>query len=147
MAHPAAIMSVGAYLPRLRLPRARIAEAVAWINPAVRAPLEGARAVCNWDEDAVTLAVEAARGCLAGGGARSRIDVLALASTTLPFADRDNAAAAPVQSRMPCAGVMRPRSSSRATRDVRSQAARRSWASAMARRPSWSRQIPPMHSP
>lgn len=44
----------------------------------------GARAVCNWDEDALTLAVEAARECVSPVPAS-----LSLASTTLPFADRD----------------------------------------------------------
>ncbi len=91
MGNPAGIVSVGACLPRLRLPRARIAEAVAWMSPASRAQAHGARAVCNWDEDSITLALEAARACLAGRAAQS-IDLLALASTTLPFADRDNAA-------------------------------------------------------
>jgi 3-hydroxy-3-methylglutaryl CoA synthase len=75
-------------LPRLRLPRARIAEAMGWMSAATAAP-EGARAVCNWDEDAVTLAVEAARGALAD---EPRVDAVWLASTTLPFADRDVAA-------------------------------------------------------
>jgi 3-hydroxy-3-methylglutaryl CoA synthase len=44
--------------------------------------------VCNWDEDAVTLAVEAARACLDGSAPPGS---LLLASTTLPFADRSNA--------------------------------------------------------
>jgi 3-hydroxy-3-methylglutaryl CoA synthase len=91
MGKPAGIVSVGAYLPRLRLPRARIAEAVAWMSPASRTQAQGARTVCNWDEDAITLAVEAARACVAGRAEQS-IDLVALASTTLPFADRDNAA-------------------------------------------------------
>jgi 3-hydroxy-3-methylglutaryl CoA synthase len=91
MALPAGIARVGAYLPRLRLPRARIAEAIGWANPQARAQAAGARAVCNWDEDSLTLAVEAARRCLADHD-RQSIDALTLASTTFPFADRDNAA-------------------------------------------------------
>jgi 3-hydroxy-3-methylglutaryl CoA synthase len=91
MALPAGIARVGAYLPRLRLPRGRIAEAIGWANPQARAQASGARAVCNWDEDALTLAVEAARRCLEDHD-RGAIGSLTLASTTLPFADHDNAA-------------------------------------------------------
>lgn len=85
------ILSCGAYVPRLRLPRSVIAQAVEWMNPQARAQSEGARAVCSWDEDALTLAVAAARDCLAGQD-RTRIGGVTLASTTLPFADRDDAA-------------------------------------------------------
>lgn len=89
------IVSLGAFIPRLRLPRATIAEAMGWLGPPARKP-DGARAVCNWDEDALTLAVEAARSALAvaGGAPREAIGALYLASTTLPFADRSNAALA-----------------------------------------------------
>jgi len=83
------IVSCGAYLPRLRLPRARIAEAMGWLRPESSTP-SGARAVCNWDEDALTLAVEAARECVRAAGS-ARIGSVSLASTTLPFADRSNA--------------------------------------------------------
>lgn len=91
MGNLAGIARVGAYVPRLRLLRAQISDAVGWMNPAGRAQTNGARTVCNWDEDALTLAVESARSCLAGSSGQ-KVDVLALASTTLPFADRDNAA-------------------------------------------------------
>ena len=46
--------------------------------------------MCNWDEDALTMAVEAARDCLQGIDRGCVRDVI-LASTTLPFADRQNA--------------------------------------------------------
>jgi hydroxymethylglutaryl-CoA synthase len=59
-----------------------------WLSPPnARAPA-GERAVCNWDEDALTLAVEASRACLAG---MTQPSAVTLASTTLPFADRSNA--------------------------------------------------------
>jgi hydroxymethylglutaryl-CoA synthase len=91
MTGPTHIVAFGAGIPRLRLPRARIAEAVAWLAAPGRKPPAGARAVCNWDEDALTLAVAAARGAL--GRAPALVPAsLSLASTTLPFADRDNAA-------------------------------------------------------
>jgi hydroxymethylglutaryl-CoA synthase len=75
-------------VPRLRLARETIRAAMGWLSPPnVRAPA-GERAVCNWDEDALTLAVEAARVCLRGAAAPGAVT---LASTTLPFADRSNA--------------------------------------------------------
>jgi 3-hydroxy-3-methylglutaryl CoA synthase/NAD(P)-dependent dehydrogenase (short-subunit alcohol dehydrogenase family)/putative sterol carrier protein len=46
--------------------------------------------MCNWDEDAITMAVAASRDCLCGQD-KQKLDGLYLASTTLPFADRQNA--------------------------------------------------------
>jgi hydroxymethylglutaryl-CoA synthase len=75
--------------------RAAIAEAMAWANPPARAAVRGARAVGNWDEDALTMAVEAARSCLeraAGDPSEERVPGSVLfCSTTAPFADRDDA--------------------------------------------------------
>ena len=60
-----------------------------WLEPGgTRAP-SGARAICNWDEDALTLAVEAGRECLRGVAAPPQ--AVTLVSTTLPFVDRSNA--------------------------------------------------------
>jgi len=84
------ILAFGAYIPRLRLSRRAIAEANAWFNPALNAQAKGERAICNWDEDAVTMAVEAARDALAGRD-RGAISALQFASTSFPFADRLNA--------------------------------------------------------
>ena len=84
------ILSYGAYLPRRRLQRKSIAAANAWFNPALRGLAKGERAMANWDEDAVTMAVEAARDCLAGL-APVAIGQLMLASTTHPYDDRQNA--------------------------------------------------------
>jgi hydroxymethylglutaryl-CoA synthase len=83
------VLSSGACVPRLRLPRATIHAAMGWLARPNEQRADGARAVCNWDEDALTLAVEAARGCLAA--AESTPAAVTLASTTLPFADRSNA--------------------------------------------------------
>lgn len=80
------ITGIGAYVPRLRIERAAIAEAHRWMNPSLRSAGKGTRAFCSWDEDSVTMAVEAARDALTGqdrGGLRS----LRLASTTFPYAD------------------------------------------------------------
>jgi 3-hydroxy-3-methylglutaryl CoA synthase/uncharacterized OB-fold protein len=84
------IRESGVYLPRLRLERAVIAAATRWARGARGGKAGGERSCCNWDEDSVTMAVEAARDCLAGRG-RSTVASLTLASTTLPFADRSNA--------------------------------------------------------
>ncbi len=84
------ITSYGAYIPRLRLNRSSIVQAMGWFAPAIMAVSQGERSVCNWDEDALTMAVAAARDCLKGMD-KSQLDALYLASTTLPFADRQNA--------------------------------------------------------
>lgn len=88
------ILSCGAYLPRLRLPRERIAAAMQWLGAISPANAAGERAFCNWDEDALTLAAQAARNCLLNAGdyahVASTVSSLRLASTTLPFADRSN---------------------------------------------------------
>lgn len=82
------IRSVGAYLPRLRIPRSQIVDQVSWTNPSLKSLAKGARSYCNWDEDAITMAVQAARNA---GARLNEINRLMLASTTLPFADRSNA--------------------------------------------------------
>lgn len=86
----AGIVAVGAYVPLLRLQRAAMAEATAWFNPALAGRAKGERALANWDEDTLTMAVEAARDCLWGRD-RSPVGKILLASTSLPFADRLNA--------------------------------------------------------
>ena len=84
------IHAFGGYVPRLRLARSAIAEANAWFNPALKSLGKGERSMCNWDEDAVTMAVEAARDCLARVD-RSTLGAVFLASTSAPFQDRQNA--------------------------------------------------------
>jgi len=84
------ILAFGGYIPRLRLRRETIADALAWINPGLKTQARGERSTCAWDEDSLTMAVEAARDCRLDD--LDAPDNLVLASTTLPFADRDNAA-------------------------------------------------------
>jgi 3-hydroxy-3-methylglutaryl CoA synthase/NAD(P)-dependent dehydrogenase (short-subunit alcohol dehydrogenase family)/putative sterol carrier protein len=84
------ITSYGAYIPRLRLDRMSIVQNMGWFAPAIMMVAQGERAMCNWDEDPITMAVAASRDCLIGTDKRS-LDGLYLASTTLPFADRQNA--------------------------------------------------------
>jgi 3-hydroxy-3-methylglutaryl CoA synthase len=83
------ITSFGGYVPRLRLERKAIVEANGWFNAALRAYAKGERSMANWDEDSLTMAVAAARECLGSGRPVSPSAVF-LASTTLPFADRQN---------------------------------------------------------
>jgi 3-hydroxy-3-methylglutaryl CoA synthase/NAD(P)-dependent dehydrogenase (short-subunit alcohol dehydrogenase family)/putative sterol carrier protein len=84
------ITSYGAYIPRLRLERMAIFQAMGWFAPALMMVAQGERSMCNWDEDAITMAVAASRDCLRGQE-KQKLDALYLASTTLPFADRQNA--------------------------------------------------------
>jgi hydroxymethylglutaryl-CoA synthase len=81
------IVAFGAYIPRRRLQRKAIAETHGWFNPGLAGLAKGERAMANWDEDAVTMAVEAARDTLTGRD-RSKLATLRLASTTFPFVDR-----------------------------------------------------------
>lgn len=83
------ILSYGAYIPRLRLQRSAIFAANAWFAAGLKGLAMGERAIANWDEDSVTMAVEAARDCLTGFD-RGTVTALSLASTTHPFADRLN---------------------------------------------------------
>ncbi len=81
------ITAFGAYLPRRRLQRSVIAEANTWFDSSLKGHARGERTMCNWDEDPVTMAVEAVRDMRVADD----IDVLMMASTTAPFADRQNA--------------------------------------------------------
>lgn len=83
------ITSFGVYLPRLRLARQAIVDAHVWADPGLAGKSRGERTMCNWDEDAVTMAVEAARSCIAPGS--DGPDGVYFASTSAPFADRQNA--------------------------------------------------------
>jgi 3-hydroxy-3-methylglutaryl CoA synthase len=80
------ITRYGAYVPRLRLDRRAIVQSNAWYQPGLKA--KGHRAMGNWDEDSLTMAVEAARDALGGADDRGYLRSLYLASTTFPFADR-----------------------------------------------------------
>ncbi len=89
------ITAFGGYVPRLRLARQAIAAAHTWADPAIKARGKGERSICNWDEDAVTMGVEAARDCLGpaseGATAADAPEALYFASTSFPFLERQNA--------------------------------------------------------
>lgn len=90
MTETVGIHAFGAYIPRLRLQRAAVVAANAWVAPGLKGLGKGERAMAGWDEDVVTMAVEAARDCLTGVD-RDTLGAVMLASTTAPFADRQNA--------------------------------------------------------
>lgn len=88
------ITAYGAYIPRLRLQRKAVAQANAWFAPGLMGAAKGERAMANFDEDAVTMAVEAGRDCLPAADPlkdRAFVDAAYFASTTMPFSDRQNA--------------------------------------------------------
>jgi 3-hydroxy-3-methylglutaryl CoA synthase len=76
------ITSYGAYVPMLRLPLAAIHGGK---------PGGPEKAVANWDEDAVTMAVAAAIDCLRGID-RATVDGVVFASTSYPFKEKQAAA-------------------------------------------------------
>lgn len=86
------ILSFGAYLPRLRLDRKVLSAANTWFSPGL-ASQKGERTMAGWDEDPITMGVEAARDCLKGFD-RAVVEAVHLASTTHPFDDRQNSGVA-----------------------------------------------------
>lgn len=84
------ILAYGAYVPQRRLQRSAIYAANAWFAPDLRGLAKGVKAIASWDEDAITMAVEAGRDALVGVD-RAGVGSISLASTTLPFSDRLNA--------------------------------------------------------
>ncbi len=86
------IVGFGGYVPRLRLSRRAVVDANAWYAPHLVGKGKGHRAMANFDEDSLTMAVAAARDCLGADEDRSHIQGVYLASGTLPFVERLNAA-------------------------------------------------------
>jgi 3-hydroxy-3-methylglutaryl CoA synthase len=84
------IVRYGGYLPKRRMDKMTIAQSAAWYAPELFRWAKGERTISNVDEDSITMAVEAAMDCMPAAK-RSSIDAVYFASTTLPFADRDNA--------------------------------------------------------
>ncbi len=84
------IVSYGGYVPKRRLNRMSVIQEMGWYIPALMMVANGERSMCNWDEDSLTMAVASARDCVSGFD-KSKIDSVLLATTTPPFADRQNA--------------------------------------------------------
>jgi 3-hydroxy-3-methylglutaryl CoA synthase len=83
------IIGFGAYVPRSRMSRQAIFDAIGWAQPSLKSFARGARAFAEWDEDAITMSVEAARRALRWSSATPA--VVSFASTTASFIDRQNA--------------------------------------------------------
>lgn len=83
------ISSYGVYIPSNRMERSAIAEAHKWAIPSLRGLGKGQKAFCNWDEDSITMGVEAARGCVKS--AKNPIGSVIFASTTPVYSDLQNA--------------------------------------------------------
>ncbi len=79
------IISYGAYIPLQRINRKIIANATGWSASATTLP--GEKAVANYDEDSVTMAVAASIDCLTGFD-RSNVGGLYFATTTPPYRER-----------------------------------------------------------
>ena len=75
------IVSYGAYVPLYRLSRDEIARA--WSQGS----MGGEKAIANYDEDSITMAVAAALDCLNGMN-RESIDGLYFATTTAPYKEK-----------------------------------------------------------
>jgi 3-hydroxy-3-methylglutaryl CoA synthase len=84
------IRSFGGYVPRNRLDRAKIFQAVGWVNAANAGHARGEKSVANYDEDSITMSVAAAVDSL-NGMDRSGLGGVYFASTTLPYKERQNA--------------------------------------------------------
>ena len=84
----AGVVSYGAYIPKYRIDRRLVYKAMGWLNPATYMP--GEKAVANYDEDSLTMAVAAGADCVTGID-RSGINAVFFATATPPFAERQNA--------------------------------------------------------
>jgi 3-hydroxy-3-methylglutaryl CoA synthase/uncharacterized OB-fold protein len=84
------ICSYGGYVPRFRLNRKLIFQAMGWMNPATIGNARGEKAVANFDEDPITMAVAAGIDAL-NGMDRSAVQGLYFASTCMPYKERLNA--------------------------------------------------------
>jgi 3-hydroxy-3-methylglutaryl CoA synthase len=84
------ITSYGAYIPWYRMNRKIIFDQMGWFNAATAGVARGEKAVANYDEDTISMAAAAALDCIKSQR-REAVDGLFLASTSLPFAQRQNA--------------------------------------------------------
>ena len=80
------IISYGAYVPYYRFEVARIAE-LCGLPPVNR----GEKAIANFDEDSLTMGVEAAFDCLQGFEEEEKIGAVFFASTTPPYWEKQSA--------------------------------------------------------
>lgn len=90
----AGIVSYGSYIPYRRLKRAAIAAMLG--VPASR----GERAVASFDEDSISMAVEALRDALKGAP-QAQVNSLLFATTTPPYGEKLNAAIVGAAAQLP----------------------------------------------
>ena len=90
----AGIISFGAYIPFHRLSRTVIADS--WEAGG----LPGEKAIANYDEDSLTMAIAAARCCLKEISPK-QIDALYFATTTAPYKEKQSAALMAAVLKMP----------------------------------------------
>jgi hydroxymethylglutaryl-CoA synthase len=83
------ICSYGGYVPRYRLNRGLIYAGIGWMNAGNIALARGEKAVANFDEDSITMAVAAGIDALTGID-RSKVGGVYFASTTMPYKERLN---------------------------------------------------------
>jgi hydroxymethylglutaryl-CoA synthase len=84
------ISSFGGYVPRYRMNRMLVFGSMGWLNPVIITNARGEKAVANFDEDSITMAVAAGMDCLKGV-ARDSIGAVYFATSTAPFKERQNA--------------------------------------------------------
>jgi len=77
-------------VPRYRLDRKKIFKAMGWMNPGNVAIARGEKAVANFDEDSITMAVAAGIDAVRGIDP-SKLDGVYFASTSMPYKERLNA--------------------------------------------------------
>src|SRR4030042_6138159 len=82
------ITSYGAYIPLQRINRKILANATGWSTSATSLP--GEKAVANYDEDSVTMAVAASIDCLPDFD-RNKVGGVYFATTTPPYRERQSA--------------------------------------------------------
>jgi len=103
------ILATNRYVPRMRLERSEVFAQHRWMAPGLRGLAKGQKAMANWDEDSVTMAVEAIRGLRFD---HAQVNALTLASTSLPFAERINAGIVASALQLPSSSSVRDVSSS-----------------------------------
>jgi len=77
------IVSYGSYVPRLRLSRAEYLKAWGSCGADIKD-----KAVMDFDEDTLTMAVEAAKEALGDGTAADKVGIICLASTRFPYEEK-----------------------------------------------------------
>jgi len=82
------VICYGCYIPRNRISRKTISEALGWLG---RGALSGEKAVANYDEDSLTMAVAAGMDCLKDVD-RTKVEGLYFATTTAPYREKESAA-------------------------------------------------------